>query len=118
MDDIKCRVAIATSDGIVVNSHFGKARKFYIYELEDEELSFVEIREFPPACEVGGHDNNKLEENAKRISDCDYLLVSRIGDEAARVVESFGVGVYELPGIIEKSIKQLVAYVKLQELFK
>lgn len=36
-NDRKIRVAVASSDGIVVNSHFGRARDFYIYEVSENE---------------------------------------------------------------------------------
>jgi len=118
MADIKGKIAVATSDGIVVNNHFGRARKFYIYEVKDEALDFKEIREVTPVCDCGNHDDNKLRENIKAIEDCKYLLVSKIGDGALAEVESFGIEAYELPGIISESVKQLSAYVQLKELFK
>ena len=46
MDKQKVLVAIASSDGIVVNSHFGKTDKFYIYEVCEEPYEIPgEIRE-------------------------------------------------------------------------
>lgn len=117
MANNEVRIAVATSDGIVVNNHFGRARKFYIYNLKDEELSFVEIREVTPVCDCGNHDEERLIENIRVIEDCQYLLVSKIGDGALAEVERFGINTYELPGIITDSVKQLIAFVKIKELF-
>jgi len=113
----KILVAVASSDGIVVNNHFGRASKFYIYSFDDSDINFEEIRELTPVCESGNHDDNKLENNLKALSDCKYLLVSKIGDGALRKAESFGIEAYEIPGIIEESIEQMIKYIKIKELF-
>ena len=59
-NDRKIRVAVASSDGIVVNSHFGRARDFYIYEVsENEDTVLLEKRELVPICEAGHHDEGR-----------------------------------------------------------
>ena len=113
----KSRLAVASSDGIVVNRHFGHADRFYIYEF-DEDVKLLEIRNVKPVCEAGNHDDNSLKKNAEAIADCDYLLVSKIGDGAAAVVESFGTDPYEIPGIITESVEKLVKFIKLKALFE
>ena len=115
--ETRSRLAVASSDGIVVNRHFGHADKFYIYEL-DNGLKLIEVRDVVPVCEAGNHDADKLRKNAEVISDCDYLLVSKIGDGAARVVESFGTDPYEIPGIIKESVEELIKFIKLKALFE
>lgn len=116
MDDAK--VAVASSDGIVVNNHFGRAKIFYIYQIKDEKTVFLETREVEPVCEMGNHDNSKLRKNLEMLLDCDYLLVSRIGDGARTVASEIGIEAFEIPGIIEKSIDKLIQYIKIQNLFK
>ena len=115
--DSKIRIAVASSDGIVVNKHFGRTETFYIYDWDDEDLEQVEIREVTPVCEGGNHDEEKLIENAKTISDCQYLLVARIGPGASKVVESFGIEPMEIPGMILDVIEELIKYTKIQALF-
>ena len=114
----KTLVAVASSDGIVVNNHFGKASKFYIYSIDDDDVSFKEIRNLTPVCEAGNHDEEKLESNLKALSDCEYLLVSKIGFGAQSKAEAFGIEAFEIPGIIEASIEQMIKYIKIKELFK
>lgn len=98
-NDRKIRVAVASSDGIVVNSHFGRARDFYIYEVsENEDTVLLEKRELVPICEAGNHDEERLQDNVKRLSDCDYVAVSRIGMGALRVMNEYGIATMELPG--------------------
>ena len=118
MDKQKVLVAIASSDGIVVNSHFGKTDKFYIYEVCEDNISFIEIREVEHVCNGGNHDEDKLEKNMQRISDCKYLLVSRIGNGAVTVAESYDIEPYEIPGEIRESIEQLIKYIKIKNLLQ
>ena len=117
MADKTYRIAVASSDGIVVNNHFGKARAFYIYEVKEEELTLLEVRKLPPVCEGGDHDEERLRENVEKLSDCTHLLVSRVGNGARAVLESRGISCYEIPGIISESIDKLVKYEQVNELF-
>lgn len=111
------RIGVATSDGIVVNEHFGRASRFLILDIEEDgSIRTVENRTVTPVCEGGNHDDEKLAENVKCLSDCRYLLVSRIGQGAANALEQQGVLAYELPGIIEESVQKLLSYVKIQSL--
>ena len=117
MDDERYLIAVASSDGIVVNNHFGHAKIFYIYEVFDDKIEFKEIREVTPVCQTGEHDDERLNENAERFADCDYILASKIGDGAAVVLESKGVIPYQIPGIINESIDKLIRFEKVNKLF-
>ena len=88
----------------MVNNHFGNAKQFYIYQVKDDKQQFVKIR---TVCTSGSHKDKKLMENLQKLSDCRYLLVSRIGTIAANAAESIGIECYEIPGKIEDSIEQL-----------
>lgn len=119
MDKVEYKIAVASSDGIVVNCHFGKAREFYIYQVDDKEKSrFLEKRNVTPICEGGNHDEEKLRANLGKIKDCRYLLVSRIGGGAVSIADSFGIESYEIPGMIEEAIEQLMKYLKIKKLFE
>lgn len=117
MDKDGTRIAVASSDGIVVNNHFGRAKAFYIYKIEEENIQLIEKRELEPVCEMGNHDDDRLRENLEKLSDCNYLLVSRIGDGARMVASNMGIEAFEIPGIIEESIEQLIRFIKIQALF-
>lgn len=119
MDKVEYKIAVASSDGIVVNNHFGRAKDFYIYQMdEQEQIHFLEKRSVTPVCEGGNHDDEKLKTNLERIKDCKYLLVSRIGVGAANIAESFGIESYEIHGMIEESLDQLIRYIKLKKIFE
>lgn len=116
--DNSYKIAVASSDGIVVNQHFGHAEKFLIYEISDGKYNLTEIRTVTPVCNSGNHDDGKLAENLKKIQDCKYLLVSRIGAGAASRAEHFGITPMEIPDIIEESIEKLISFEEIQKLFE
>ncbi len=106
------KMAIASSDGKVINQHFGKARRFIIIESDGEEIKVVEVRENNPACgtlEYGGHADDMLDRSISLIGDCDAVLCSRVGGGAAEVLLSRGVEPVEAPGFIEENT---LAYAK------
>ena len=112
------KVAAASSDGIVVNQHFGRADTFYIYEAAGAGgYRFLETRKVTPVCDGGNHDEEKLRSNIEQFKDCRYLIASRIGGSAANRLEQFGVMPMELPGIMEESLDKVAIYEKLQHLF-
>lgn len=117
MDKNPVKIAVASSDGIVVNSHFGHASKFYIYEMGEKEHPLIEIRKVIPVCKGGNHDDEKLKENMERLGDCQYMLVSRIGYGAAAIAQEKGIEPFEIPGIISESIEQLTNFIKIKNLF-
>ena len=47
------KVAIASSDGINIDLHFGKAEAFLIYELKNGKFELTEKRELPERLESG-----------------------------------------------------------------
>ena len=118
MADQTEKIAVASSDGIVVNSHFGHAAQFCIYEITDDEKKLLEIRKVEPVCDGGNHDEKKLAAALDHISDCQYLLVSKIGYGAAAAAEQRGIHPYEIPGIIDDALQQLLNYRKIKKLFE
>lgn len=112
------KVAVASSDGIVVNQHFGRTDTFYIYEVtETGKYILLETRTVTPVCHGGNHNENELRDTIRKLKDCKYIIVSRIGMGAANLAEQSGITPMELPGMIEESIGKLFTYEQLQNLF-
>jgi nitrogen fixation protein NifX len=119
MNEKKCKykIAVASSDGIVVNQHFGRADQFFIFGLNMEnETDLVEKRRVIPICDGGNHEDDNLNHAVNSFKDCKYVLVSRIGQGAAFALERAGVIPMELPGLIEESLQKLLVYEELQNL--
>ncbi len=64
------RVAVASRDGKNINEPFGRARKFYIYEV-GEKIALREVREV--------EQENDHESKINLVQDCEILIASRIG---------------------------------------
>ncbi len=107
------KMAIASSDGKVINQHFGKARRFIIIESDGDEIKVLEVRENNPACgtlEYGGHADDTLDRSISLIGDCDAVLCSRVGGGAADALFSRGIEPVEAPGFIEENILAYARY--------
>lgn len=102
------RVAVASTDNIVINQHFGHTKHFYIYDiLGKDEYEFIEDRCVSPPCSFGEHDQNMLEEAVRTILDCQYILCYRIGAGASGLLLEHGIHSYEMGDYITSSFKQL-----------
>lgn len=77
------RVAVASSDGRVIDRHFGRADTFYIYDIADHDVKFTEKRSGKPPCGGGFHYVDDMDAAIERISDCEMVIAVRIGGGAA-----------------------------------
>ena len=63
------KVAVASSDGIMINQHFGRADTFYVYELGDG-IRFLEKRKGRPFCHGGEHLEEELLDAHEKFRRC------------------------------------------------
>ena len=107
----KWRVAIATSDGKVVNEHFGRASEFWIVDIKpDGTHEIFERRAGTPLCNSGEHTEEDLAVRAAALGDCTAVLVARIGTAAKRALEINKIAVFEQPDYIEDAIFKIAKY--------
>ena len=104
------KVAVATSDGFEVNEHFGHAKFFRVYELGESEYTFLEVRDAVAACQHQlGHDTTRFDKIIELLSDCDALLVQKIGEGAAAYLIQKNVRVFEVSGSIDAVLKKFIS---------
>jgi nitrogen fixation protein NifX len=89
------KVAVASTDGLTVNEHFGKARGFMIYELGDT-MTYIETR----TCEQlstgdAGHafDPSRFSRIVAGLKDCQKVYVADIGAVPEAELKSCGIEV-------------------------
>ncbi|MDR2933250.1 MAG: dinitrogenase iron-molybdenum cofactor biosynthesis protein [Oscillospiraceae bacterium] len=104
------RIAAATTDGKIINEHFGRASAFYIVELDESGYRFMEKRETAPVCGGGSHDDGAMAKNIALLDDCRAVLVSRAGPGAKRALELQGISVFEIGLPIDEALDKLRAY--------
>lgn len=104
------KIAVASTDGKLINQHFGKADTFYILEIGDKNVKYkvAEIRKTKPVCAGGDHGEDDLAETVAKLADCSIVLVSRIGMRARIELETSGIEVFEAPGVIEEAVDGLL----------
>ncbi|MGB9937507.1 MAG: NifB/NifX family molybdenum-iron cluster-binding protein [Methanobacterium sp.] len=87
------KVADATSNGKNVNLHFGSAETFLIFEVEENGVKFIEMREKPKVT-INNHSDRWIV-SLKLLIDCHALLCSRIGVEPKESLQKEGINLFE-----------------------
>ncbi len=114
----KYRVAIASTDGECVNTHYGKSEIFYIYIVDDDEgYDLLEKRKVTPVCQDGFHNKAEMDKHVQQFKDCKYVIASRIGDGAIQSLTAACITGMELPGSIDDAILKIWKYNRIQGLF-
>ncbi|MBZ2166609.1 NifB/NifX family molybdenum-iron cluster-binding protein [Methanobacterium spitsbergense] len=104
------RVAIASNDGKIINQHFGHAKQFLIFDIDDNgDYEYIELRENIPTCSGGNHTAASMESTLKLIKDVDIVLVSQIGPGASQSLISIGIQPYIMPMFIDEALEKLVS---------
>jgi nitrogen fixation protein NifX len=99
------RIAIVSTDGTNVNDHFGMAKRFLVYDCNDE-TTLVEERP-TESLSVGDSDHSFDAEKFGRIAallkDCSKIYVTQIGEVPASKLKELGIE----PVIYEGPIKDI-----------
>ena len=112
------KIAFATTDGVNVNEHFGRAGTFAIYDMTKEVYTFVELRKFADGRDteieetkgLGQLHDDKVRKKVDALSDCRIIYVTEIGGpSAARLVKRSMMPVKVMENtLIEKSLQKLL----------
>ncbi len=107
---MKFRVAVASTDGIVINQHFGHAEKFHIAELDTDTLTYqyLESRNVQRVCQGHEHSEHSFDAVLETLSDVQAILVAKIGQGASDYLEQHGMLVYESPFLINAVIEKIL----------
>ena len=75
----RVRVAVATRGNGMINQHFGHAEEMLVYDVNHNQATFVGTRSIPKYCLGGYSDDDVIDPLLGILSDCKYVLVSKIG---------------------------------------
>ena len=120
----KYKVAVASSDGKTVDSHFGHAQSFLILEVDEESGSFEDVEERAVTAGCAGEDcgavkgssacgnspheaASPLDAVAASLKDVDYVLVAKIGPHAIRALTRFDITAYDIVLPIDEAINKI-----------
>lgn len=108
------KIAFASSDGLLIDRHFGRAEHFYIYEIDEEgHIALEGSRAAPPLSEEGDHE--RLDDIVELLADVSYVLCAQIGQNAVRTLQARGISGFALKGEVQKVLQN---YVKRRPLIK
>lgn len=116
------KVAFATTDGVNVDEHFGRAGMFAIYELSRDGYRFIEMRKFAEGRDreiedtkrMGEVHDDRVQKKVNKLSDCKIVYLTEIGGpSAARLVKKgmMPIKVREVVSI-EESLQKLMETLK------
>jgi nitrogen fixation protein NifB len=80
-------LAVASSDGVTVDSGFGNASRFIIYRVNGKDVKLLRMTDVDISEPVAGRTHREhLETVMDALSDCDIIIVKEIGDLPAEIV--------------------------------
>lgn len=116
------KIAFATTDGINVDEHFGRAGMFAIYELTSDGYKFVELRRFADGRDAAVEDtkgmgeihNDRVEIKVEKLKDCKIVYLTEIGGPSAARLVKRGMMPVKVKEIvpIEESLQRLLETIK------
>jgi nitrogen fixation protein NifB len=104
------KTAVATSDGVEVDGHFGQGTSFYIYEMDQESGSrkLVETRTFTnDGLQCGSHNEPSAHEKASAFSDCKVILAAQIGGKSERLLTLKGIVPLQRRGSVDDALDKI-----------
>ena len=126
------KIAVATSDGLNVDLHFGSAPSFEIYEVEGLDFQKVEKRDAPDlpeqkqfsnnagcgtGCETGSNDgcnsgcgSSERSESVEMLSDCRSVVCKKIGRNILKQFERKAISVFDVELPIKEALSKIVSY--------
>ena len=101
------RIAVASSNGKDVNLQFGKAKKLFVYDINGEDIKFVEERNVDVSDEIK-HQGSKVIE---AVSDCETVIVDQYGPKTKIKAKKANLKIVEDEGPIEEVLKRYIDHV-------
>ena len=95
------KVAIATSDGLNIDLHFGQAKSFLLYEFKDGKFELSEKREVPADAATGDFGCPDVGGG---------VVAAQIGQGMRRQLERNAISVFDIEIPVEDALKKLAAY--------
>jgi nitrogen fixation protein NifX len=116
------KIAFATTNGVNVDEHFGRAGAFAIYDLTNEGYTFVGMRKFAEGRDreveetkgMGRKHEDLVERKVARLADCKIVYLSDIGGPSASRLVRKGIMPIKVKEVvsIEESLKKLMETIR------
>ena len=122
------KIAVATSDGVNVDLHFGSTNVFSIYKAEGENFEFLESRrvinsdnDLQKGCNCGegggcgnGSSNTcgggEKSEAVELLSDCRAVVCAKIGRNILKQLELRAISTFDVSIPVNEALEKIVTY--------
>lgn len=98
------RIAAASTDGMMINSHFAQAECFYVYDIAEGRYTFIEKRHIAAALT---HSEAAFDKVRLLLFDCKAIVVEKVGFGAAQYLLEKGLRVFEAPYSVDSVLNKL-----------
>jgi predicted Fe-Mo cluster-binding NifX family protein len=88
------KIAVATTNGITVNEHFGRTDNFFIFVITSEgPVKVEELKVEPLSTDDKNHpfDKKRFESIAETLKGCERVYVTKIGERPAAELQKIGI---------------------------
>jgi len=100
------RVAVATTDGVNVNSGFGNASEFRIFATDGNTCRYLETIRIDLTKSVAGEDHrNHIENIIEQLNGCGTVIVEEIGPLPSKILSSLGIRVILAQGDVNTAVR-------------
>ena len=107
VDRDESKVAVATSDGVNVNSGFGNASEFRIYATDGGTVRFLKTVAIDRSGTVAGEDHRKhIESIIRQLEGCGTIIVEEMGPMPSKILASMGIKVIITQGDVHEAIRK------------
>lgn len=104
-------IAFASTNGKNIDQHFGWSKEFYLYEVKEDNSSFLEVVDSSKEIE---DEKEKLDYKIDSINRADILYCTQIGPTASKMVQSSKIH----PVKVAENLSIKEAITNLQEMLK
>lgn len=105
------QIAVTTSNGIDVDTHFGKAERFLIYTLDSTEPQLLGEVQAPAYCSGAavGHSlmPDKLAAISQALGECRVVVTAMIGEAPREELERLGITVHTVAAPVAEVLREV-----------
>lgn len=103
------RFAVASKSGMIVDTHFGHAKEFYIYDYADGQVRFIGRRSVEQYCkgvEECGEKEDHIQKIITALYGCNGVIAMRIGAEPKEKLNQKGIMAVNTYDVIEDAVRK------------
>ena len=116
------KIAVATSDGKIIDTHFGHTGTFLIIRVNENDGSYEEIEErnVAAACfeqrspqeqdSHAGCGSALMEEIAQQLKDVEFVLCAKVGPQAIRALARYDITTLDVIMPIDRAVLKVNQY--------